>query len=282
MSDDDKQDKHQRYDATGSVWSEMIRVFRAVSEEDVGWYRRALTAYVNDQGIERCGAISRPKIRWIILLGLVLAGIVGYSRGAGTPPIAILELFAAFTTILLSMIFFSRLHKEVKAATHYIDGKTRVRFNVDETIMSVLVAWCVNVIISVLIILSLLQSQGIVPIFLMEAKYWLLAYVALLTISFGIFSFTDIFVAKQSLSFGMVREYWALFVFCDAPAFVGFLCTFIYVLATFTPDGWSVNSGIVSGAVFMQMAVADAIFVLVSTNMYVRILVKFCRGVDQS
>ncbi len=95
--------------------------------------------------------------------------------------------------------------------------------------------------------------------------------------SFLIFLILDVIFAYISTDFRKTRAYWVLCLFVDGPAVIAFVILLLYLTIAPTP-----STDIMSGAVVMQMLVADTLYLFVASNVPLWFLANhLSKGCDQ-
>jgi hypothetical protein len=182
------------------------------------------------------------------------------------------ELVAIGNTVIAAGLYFYDLRKAVN--DNLITGK-RSRG------MDITLAWVVNLIMlcsggyALYLFDSSKHTETILT--LQADDFYLLTIV----VSFIMFSGLDLFFSNQTKSRRKTREYWELLFFVDAPATVAFvILSFLYVFGKHYQQH-VIPFEIFSGAIIMQMLIADVLFLLVQTNLHHVALTNFSRNVTE-
>jgi hypothetical protein len=170
-----------------------------------------------------------------------------------------LELVAIGNTVIAAGLYFYDLRKAVN--DNLITGKRGQD-------MDIAIAWFVNLIMlcSGGYALYLFDSSKHTETFLtLQADDF---YLLMIVISFIMFSGLDLFFSNRSISRRKTREYWELLFFVDAPATVAFvILSLLYVVGKHYQQN-VIPFELFSGAIIMQMLIADVLFLLVQTNLH--------------
>lgn len=179
------------------------------------------------------------------------------------------EVVAIFTTVLLAILFFVDLfHQSAKK-------------NVDHSLWLLGVGVCALInmflIVFALLFLCAPEQLGVTD------KAWAVRLYSLcIAFSFQIFALLDAFFAHGVRDFQKTREYMELLFFVDGPAALAFFFLFAYSSIGSISGNTPINKEVLSGAVVMQMLLANVLFVIVVSNWHWWMFCRFCHNVGHS
>lgn len=244
-------------------------------------YQIALKRYSDDPAEPRQG---RRSIFLILFASVAVAIILGAVDGINWPPLRLRaivcwEVIAVLDTLLFAIIYFRDLMKEA--------GVKPPRLEFGKSSFLIGIIWLANFIFLLIALAALLYSEH--PLTLKTEQEisapsfnWIyVAYLFFLFLSFLIFTLLDFSFARDSKVFKKIREYWALCLFVDGPATIAFIVLLIYMLLLHF-SGRIVSVDVISGAVAMQMLIADTLYLVVASNFHHWLLAnRLSKGCDQ-
>jgi hypothetical protein len=196
----------------------------------------------------------------VVLLSIAFALYFGYTDGLNgrlrLRAITCWEIIAILDTFIFSIFYFKDLWDEA--------GTDRVL--IERGAILIGVAWIANVLFLLLALTALIFYDH-----LKANSNWGLftyfGYLILIFVSFLIFAVLDLWFARKSKAYNKVREYWCLGLFVDGPATLAFMLVLVYLIVL-TSSGRTVSTDIISGAIVMQMLIADILYLLVASNFH--------------
>lgn len=232
-------------------------------------YKTIMEGYAKDpsERLEKCFLLIL-----LLLVSIVAAFYLGRKGGFSLPPFAVFgftiaplalrgvtcwEVIAVLDTIVFAWLYFSTLKKQAKTLSAY---------NLGPSAFSVGALWTVNIVFLFLALFALLASEVAAETAKSLSRWLYLAYLILLTLSFLIFTRLDYVFARDSRLFKKTREYRDYSIFVDGPASIAFIILLAYFF--FIQPFRTLNVDIVSGAVVMQMLIADTLYLVIASNFH--------------
>lgn len=239
-------------------------------------YQGSLKSYSEDPSEQRQGRI------WVLLflLASIIGAIVLGANGGlkGVRGIVCWEIIAIVDTTLFAIMYFADLWNEAK--------KQSLTFGPSTLLTGFIIALNFIFLGAAIVILlyserSLSSSKAENEIFVPGFSWLYVGYLLFLIMSFLMFTRLDYVFARDSKVFKKTREYWAYCLFVDAPATIAFIILLVYLLVIHKV-GTMTNLDIISGAVVMQMLIADTLYLVIASNFHLWLLAnRLSKGCNQ-
>lgn len=246
-------------------------------------YKKAVEKYALDPS----ESFVWPKVLAVIVgLSIIFAIYCGIRGGFDSPrlyPATCWEIIALADTFILSIFYFLDLRSEAKDGKFEFGAGTPFIGSFGIINLFLLLA-AIVVLIGSDYLRAEVDKGGSVRLVhgvsIIVIIY--IGYTFLLFGSFLIFAGLDFVFSRRSKSYPkQTRKYWFLGVFVDGPATIAFMIVLVYFIVVLW-SGRIPSTEIVSGAVVMQMLIADTLYLLVASNFHLWLLANhLSKGCDQ-